>query len=128
MASLFTANPRGIWLHCDKRHKTCGLPVNKYPTPVPLHLHVAAGQDSGAGLDTGRKATVFSEGVCHLEPIWSTRGWAVSGVIDIKALNLSFQGKKRKRKIDSICHSGKGKTMETIKRSVVARSLRGEGR
>ena len=39
MAPLFTAHPTGIWVHCDKGHKTCGLPMNKYPTcpPVPPH-------------------------------------------------------------------------------------------
>ena len=53
----------------------------------------------------------------------------MSGLIDIKALNLSLQGKKKKENsIPAICHSEKGKTMETIKRSMAARSLRGEGR
>ena len=122
MVPLFTTHPTGIWVHCDKGHKTCGLPMNKYLTHVPLHLHVAAGSE----LNTGRKATVFMWGVCHLEPVQSTRGWAMSGPIDIKALNLSFQGKKRKRKMDS--NSGKGKTMETIKRSMVATCVGGERR
>ena len=44
-APLFTAYPTGIWVHCDKGHKTCGLPMNKYPPRVPLHLHVASAQD-----------------------------------------------------------------------------------
>ena len=48
----------------------------------------------------------------------------MSGVIDLKALNLSFQGKK---KIPFICYSGKDQTMETIKRSMVARSLGEKG-
>lgn len=35
MAPLFTTHPTGIWVHCDKGHKTCGLPMSKYPTCVP---------------------------------------------------------------------------------------------
>ena len=40
---------------------------------------------------------MFSGGVCHLEPVRSSHGWAMSGLIDIKALKLSFQGKRRKK-------------------------------
>ena len=53
------------------------------------------GRTSGTGLSTGRKGTVFSGGVCHLEPVWSTCGWAMSALIGIKALNPSLQGKKK---------------------------------
>ena len=35
VARLFTTHPTGIRVHCDKGHKTCGLPVNIYPTRVP---------------------------------------------------------------------------------------------
>lgn len=45
MAPLFLTHPTGIWVHCDKGHKTCSLPVNKYPTHVLLHLQVAAQRD-----------------------------------------------------------------------------------
>ena len=37
-------------------------------------------------------------GACNLEPVRSTHGWAMNGII--KALNLSFQG-EREKKIDS---------------------------
>ena len=49
------------------------------------------GRTSGTGLSTGRKPTVFSGGVCHLEPVWSMHGWAMSGLMVFK----------EKRKIDS---------------------------
>lgn len=38
----------------------------------------------------------------------------MSGLIDLKALTLSFQGKK---KIPFICYSREDQTVETIKRS-----------
>ena len=55
------------------------------------------GRTSGIGLDTRRKATVFSGEACHLESVWFW--WAISG--PIRALNLSFQGERKKLKIDS---------------------------
>ena len=45
MAHLFIAHQTGIWVHCDKRHKTSSVSMNKYPDYVLVHLHVAAGQD-----------------------------------------------------------------------------------
>ena len=35
----------------------------------PSPLHAAAGQDSGTGLGTGRKAAVFGWGLCRLGPV-----------------------------------------------------------
>ena len=65
---------------------------------------------------------VFSGEACYLELVQSTRGWAMINLI--KSLNLSFQGEiKKEKEIPTICHSGKGKTVETVKRSVVVRSL-----
>ena len=58
--------------------------------PVPL-------RGCWAGLDTGRKATVFSGEACHLESVWFW--WAISG--PIRALTLSFQGERKKLKMDS---------------------------
>lgn len=34
MASLFITHATGIWVHYDKGHKMCGLPMNRYPTRV----------------------------------------------------------------------------------------------
>ena len=80
------------------------------------------GRTSETGLNIGRKSTVFSGEACYLEFAQSTRGWAMISLI--KALNLSFQGEiKKEKEIPTICHSGKGETVETIKRSVVVRSL-----
>ena len=45
MTHLFTTHQTGIWVHCDKRHKTSGVSMNKHPNCVLVHLHVAAGQD-----------------------------------------------------------------------------------
>lgn len=51
MAPLFVTHLTGIWVHCNKRHKTCGLPVSKYPTHVPLHLHWAGTVGQGLVLE-----------------------------------------------------------------------------
>ena len=48
--------------------------------------------------------------------------WAMISLI--KALSLSFQGEiKKEKEVPIICPSGKGEAVETIKRSVVVRSL-----
>ena len=39
---------------------------------------------------------LFEEGACNLEPVQSTHGWAMSGII--KVLNISFQGERKKKK------------------------------
>lgn len=31
---LLITHPKGIWVHCDKGHKTCGLPMIKYSIRV----------------------------------------------------------------------------------------------
>lgn len=56
---------------------------------------MATGKGQGDGAFK-RKAAAFCEVVCHLDPVQSMHGWAKSGLTDIKALNLSFQGKKEK--------------------------------
>ena len=64
MVRLFITHPTGIWVHCDKGHKTCGLPMNRNPTRVPLTSTWLLGRAS-----TGRKAAARSGGTCHLEPV-----------------------------------------------------------
>lgn len=32
MVLWLTTESTGIWGHCDKENKTCGLPMNKHPT------------------------------------------------------------------------------------------------
>lgn len=91
MARLFITHLTGIWVHCDERHKMCGLPMNRNPTCVPLTSTWLLGRAS-----TGGKAAARSGGACRLEPVQSTPGWARSGLI--KGLNLSFRGER-----DSTC-------------------------
>lgn len=55
MARLLTTQPTtGHLGSYDKRHKTCGLLVNK-------HQHMTGGQDQ----EIRRKAAAFGGGVCH---------------------------------------------------------------
>ena len=80
------------------------------------------GRNNGTGLNIGRKCTVFNGEACYLELVQSTCGWAMISLI--KALSLSFQGEiKKEKEVPIICLSGKDKAVETIKRSVVGRSL-----
>ena len=105
------------------RGKTCGRPMKKQKTQAPLYLHMLLGRTSVTGLNTERKATAFSGDVRHLQRVRLTHGWAMSGVIK------AFLWMAKKRKIDSnYMPSGKGKTMETIKRLIVSRSLGGKSR
>ena len=64
MARLFITHPTGIWVHCDERHKTCGLLMNRNPTRVPLTSTWLLGRAS-----TGGKAAARSGGACRLEPV-----------------------------------------------------------
>ena len=99
MARLFTTHPTGIWVHCDKGHKTCGLPVNIYQTRVPRSPPRGrwAGPVGRGSVLEGKLQYLVGVFVCHLEPVRSTCGWAMSGLIGIKALNPSLQGKQKNR-------------------------------
>ena len=123
MARLFATHPAGTWVLCEEGCKTCValLWTNTQHMSSCPYVRLL-GRASGTWLSIGRKATRFSGGGFHLEPARSTCGWAMSGLR--KAVNLSFQGeRKKKKKIPTRCHSGKGRTVETIKRSMVARSM-----
>ena len=123
MARLFTTHPTGTWVLCEDGCKTCAALLwtnSRHMSPCPYARLL--GRASGTWLSIGRKATRFSGGAFHLEPARSMCGWAMSGLR--KAVNLSFQGeRKKKKKVPTICLSGKGRTMETMKRSMVVRSM-----
>ena len=107
MACLFITHPTGIWVHCDEGHKMCGLPMSRNLTRVPLHLHVATRQ--GSVLE-GKPQHVVGElatGAC-LVHTWVGQEWSPKGSEPLIS--------RRKKKIPTVCHSAKGKTLETIKK------------
>ena len=78
------------------------------------------GRTSGTRFNIGRKAAIFSGEVCYLRvcPAHECMGHEWS---------QKYKGFERERDFNYLCHSGKGKTMDTIKRLVVARSLEVRG-
>lgn len=112
MAPLFTTHPTGNWVHCDKGHKTWGLPMNKISymcLPAPPRGCCAGPAGQGSILEEKRQYLVGESPTKSLSA--QCMGGPLSGLIEIKALNL-FSGGEKKR---FICHSGVQKCFRAVK-------------
>ena len=97
--------------------------MNKYPTHVRLHFNWAGTVGQGSVLEEKLQYLVESllPTAC-LARAWVSHEWSYSH----KSFEPLFSGKKKE--IPTVCSSGNGKTIETIKRSMDARNLGGECR